>query len=73
MDDIDRTYHKLLRISFEELKEKIYAADPYGSYTFNCMNADKKWRVQFSYEYIIEENYWTVEEFNKVLHEHYGE
>jgi hypothetical protein len=68
----DDTYNALKRTDFHKLTEMILALDPYGSYTFNCMNADKKWRVQSSYNYVVVREGWTVEEFNEALHHHYS-
>jgi len=73
MDDIDRTYEALMRSPFNKVVEEIYAADPFGSMTFNCMNADKVWRVQSSYESIVIDNGWAVNDFNEELHKRYNE
>lgn len=60
----DNTYKRLLRTPFNAVVNKIYDADPYGSYTFNRMNPKGVWRVSESLHYIVTENGWTVEEFN---------
>jgi len=73
MDDIDRTYEALIRTPFNAVVDQIYAADPYGSYTFSRMNQEKVWRVCMDLEYICVENGWTVEEFNAVLNREFND
>jgi hypothetical protein len=67
----DDTYNALIRTSFSEVVNLIYADDPNGSYTFNRMNADKKWRVQSCYEYIVVKEGWKVKDFNNELQKYY--
>lgn len=67
MDDLDRTYEVLKRCPFNEVVNKCYAADPYGSYTFNRLNGSGEWRVARQLEYIVINEGWTVEDFNQQL------
>ncbi len=67
----DDTYNALIRTSLTDVMNLIYEADPNGSYTFNCMNSEEKWKVQESYEYIVVNEGWTVSDFNDALDNYY--
>jgi hypothetical protein len=71
MSTPDDTYYALIRTPFNDVVKLIFAADHGGSYTFNCMNPEKKWRVRQSYEYIVVDEGWTVTDFNDALDNYY--
>lgn len=73
INDEDRTYEALIRTPFKQVVNEIYANDPFGSTTFNCMNSDRIWRVQRAFEHIVVRNGWSVDEFNKQVHKEFNE
>lgn len=70
-DSTDKLAEVLRQVPFRDLETKIYSLDPHGSYTFNKMGPDSKWRVTPGLEYVLDGTGWTVEEFNKELHKRY--
>ncbi len=62
------TFNALKRTRIDKVINLIYAADPHGSFTFNTMNDDRKWKVNNGFDDIIVKEGWSVDEFNYQLH-----
>lgn len=74
LDDIDQTYNTLKRLcSFDELKNKILAANPGSSYTFSRTYNDNNWKIFADDEHIVISNNWLVEDFNKELTKYFND
>lgn len=68
MDDIDRTYWKLKRCTYDELIDKIYHGSK-NRWIWRYIPGDKRATLYDEYHHICTENGWTVEEFLNSFYE----